>query len=72
MSDILIRDVDPITLRRIDYEAARAGVSRSAYLRAALDKLAASLDNVSMEDLRDSAALAQGVLDTDLMQQAWE
>ncbi len=72
MTDVLIRNVSPETLDRIDQDAAAAGLSRSAYLRHQLDQLAGPLFRVTMEDLRRSTALARGVLDDDLMRGAWE
>lgn len=71
MPDILIRNVDSATLDRIDSDAARAGMSRNAYLRQQLDRIAHPLGRVSMDDLQRSADLARGVLDDDLMREAW-
>lgn len=71
MADVLIRNIDPAILDRIDSDAARAGLSRNAYLREQLDRIAHPRGQVSMDDLRRSAELARGVLDEDLMRQAW-
>lgn len=72
MSDILIRNVDDVTLARIDGQAARLGLSRNEYLRRQLDALANPRRTATMDDLRGSVELSVGVLDADLMRQAWE
>ena len=43
MADVLIRNVSAETLNRIDCAAARAGLSRAAYLREQLDRIASPL-----------------------------
>lgn len=72
MADVLIRNVSAETLERIDNAAARAGLSRAAYLRRQLDAIASPLASVTMDDLRRSAELAKGVLDEDRMRGAWD
>lgn len=39
MTDVLIRNLDDETLRRVDADAARLGLSRSEYLRRAVTRL---------------------------------
>ena len=71
MTDILIRNVDEATVARLDGEAARLGLSRSEYLRRHLDGLAHPRGPATRADLRTSVELSAGVLDAELMRQAW-
>lgn len=50
MPDILVRDVDPATLARIDAAAQRSGVSRSVLLRELLARYAADQDSGTLTD----------------------
>ena len=71
MADVLIRNLPDETLVRLDSAAAKAGMSRAAFLRDQLDKIANPLAQVTMDDLRRSAGLAKGVLDEEVMRGAW-
>ncbi len=71
MTDILIRNVDEDTLARLDGQAAASGLSRNEYLRRHLDDLAHPAARATTDDLRASVELSAGVLDPDLMRQAW-
>ena len=73
MSDILIRDVPDDVLAAIDAQAARLGLSRSAYLRR---RLAADVtwapSDVTVSDLGTFAASHADLADPDAMRGAWE
>lgn len=73
VTDILIRNIDDDDLRHIDALAAELGISRSELLRRETKDLARrhALQQVTLDDIRRSVDLAQGVLDEDLMKQAW-
>lgn len=73
MTDILIRNIDDDDLRHIDALAVELGVSRSELLRREARELARrhALSQVTLDEVRQSVGLAQGVLDDDLMKQAW-
>nr|NLD41653.1 hypothetical protein [Actinomycetales bacterium] len=72
MADLLIRNVSPETLKKIDAAAEQQGLSRAAFLRQQLDAIANPLSRVTMAELKRSARLAEGALDEDLMRGAWE
>jgi hypothetical protein len=50
MPDVLIRDVDPATLARIDAAAQRTGLSRNALLRELLARYAAEQESGALTD----------------------
>jgi len=50
MPDILVRDVDPATLARIDAAAQRTGVSRNALLRELLARYADEQESGALTD----------------------
>lgn len=50
MPDILVRDVDPSTLARIDAAARRSGVSRSVLLRELLARYADDQEGGALTD----------------------
>lgn len=64
MTDVLIRDVDPSTLARIDAAAERAGVSRNTLLRELLARYA---DEQQPGDLTDEDIAAFGASVRDLL-----
>lgn len=73
MPDILIRDVDPSALARIDAAAQRTGVSRNVLLKELLARYA---DEQMPGDLTDEQVSAFGdsvgdLLDEDLRAAAW-
>ncbi len=72
MTDILIRDVPDEVLAAIDAKAKRVGLSRTEYLRRALERERA-VDNgpVSLDQLRRVAALAEDLDDPAVMSGAW-
>ena len=72
MTDILIRDVPDEVLAAIDAKAKRVGLSRTAYLRRALER-ERGLDAgpVSVEQLEQLATLAADLDDPDVMSNAW-
>lgn len=72
MADVLIRNLDDETLRRIDEAAAREGVSRSAYLRDQLKRLAPEPErHTTRADLQRVAEIFVDVTDEAVMRSAW-
>lgn len=72
MTDILIRDVPDEIVAAIDAKAARAGLSRTAYLRRVLAREGAEgVAAVSVEDLRHFAETFADLGDAEVMDQAW-
>lgn len=72
MTDILIRDVPEEVLAAIDAKAKRLGLSRTEYLRRALEReRAVDAGSVSIEQLRRMAALARDLDDREVMSDAW-
>jgi len=70
--DILIRDVPPDDLARIDAHAARLGLSRTEYLRRRLHQDAARPSApVTAQDLRVFSARYRDLADPEVMRQAW-
>lgn len=73
MADILIRDVPDGVLRAIDADAKKQGLSRSEYLRRALERTAhASGTSVVVGDLELFAEAFSDLNDPDAMKRAWE
>jgi hypothetical protein len=72
MPDVLIRDVPPEDLARIDAHAIRLGLSRSEYLRRRLHQDATSpSEPVTVADLKTFAARFGDLSDPEVMRQAW-
>lgn len=72
MTDILIRDVPEEVLMAIDANAKRVGLSRSEYLRRALDReRVQDAGPVTVEQLRRVASLVSDLDDPDVMDGAW-
>lgn len=72
MADVLIRDVPPGDLARIDAHAARLGLSRTEYLRRRLHQDAARPTTpVTADDLRAFAARFGDLDDAGVMRRAW-
>jgi hypothetical protein len=72
MPDVLIRDVPPEDLGRIDAHAARLGLSRTEYLRRRLHQDAARpVQPVTVADLRAFADRFGDLDDPEVMRQAW-
>ncbi|WP_436794615.1 type II toxin-antitoxin system VapB family antitoxin [Actinospongicola halichondriae] len=71
MTDILIRDVPEELLKVIDAKAKRVGLSRTEYLRRALERERVPTAALSVEDLAQAASLAQDLDDPDVMSGAW-
>lgn len=73
MSDLLIRDVPEEVIAAIDAKARRVGVSRTEYLRRALVRESATIDEeVSVSDLARFAETFADLADDEVMRQAWE
>jgi len=72
MPDVLIRDVPAHDLALIDAHAARAGLSRTEFLRRRLRQEAArSMSPVSAADLQRFADRFSDLGDPDVMRGAW-
>lgn len=72
MTDILIRDVSDEALAAIDAKAKRAGLSRTEYLRRALEReRVAGAGPVTVDQLQRAASLARDLDDPDVMSRAW-
>ena len=72
MTDILIRDVPDEVLAAIDAKAKRVGLSRTQYLRRALEReRVVDAGPVSLDQLRRVAALAEDLNDPAVMSGAW-
>ncbi len=71
MTDILIRDVPDDVLAAIDARAKRVGLSRTEYLRRALERERVLGAEVSVEQLARAASLAKDLDDPDVMSGAW-
>ena len=73
MSDVLIRDVPEDDLARIDAEAARLGLTRSAYLRREMHRIARhrTVPAATLDDLRRTRAVTADLDDDQVVGQAW-
>lgn len=72
MTDILIRDVPDEVLAAIDAKARRVGLSRSEYLRRALERERTQANGpIGVDHLAQVAALTQDLDDPDVMSDAW-
>lgn len=71
MTDILIRDVPDDVLAAIDAKAKRVGLSRTEYLRRALDRERIHGGPVSVEQLERLSELASDLEDPAVMSDAW-
>lgn len=72
MTDILIRDVPDEVLAAIDAKAKRVGLSRTEYLRRALEReRVVDAGPVSLDQLKRVAALAEDLDDPAVMSGAW-
>lgn len=72
MTDILIRDVPDEVLAAIDAKAKRVGLSRTEYLRRALEReRVQDAGPVSVDQLKRVAALTKDLDDPAVMSSAW-
>lgn len=72
MTDILIRDVAPATLARVDARAAALGLTRGEYLRRRIEEDGArSESTVTLDHLEAFAVAGRALLDDDVMARAW-
>lgn len=72
MTDILIRDVPDEVLAAIDARAKRVGLSRTEYLRRALEReRVQDTGPITTEQLQRAATLARDLDDPDVMSGAW-
>jgi hypothetical protein len=72
VTDILIRDVPDDVLAAIDAKAKRLGLSRTAYLRRALEREhSQSSAPVTVDDFKRLSRLAADLADPIVMSDAW-
>ncbi|MFB2582017.1 antitoxin [Herbiconiux sp. P15] len=72
MTDILIRDVPESVVAEIDLQAGRLGLSRVEFIRRQLVREASrSHQTVEAADILASTARLAGLLDEQLMEDAW-
>lgn len=72
MTDILIRDVPDEVLAAIDAKAKRVGLSRTEYLRRALERERTQANGpIGTKQLAQLAALVQDLDDPEVMADAW-
>ncbi len=72
MTDILIRDVSDEVLAAIDAKAKRVGLSRTAYLRRALERERVQDSGpVTIDQLERMSRLAADLDDPGVMSDAW-
>ena len=72
MTDILIRDVPDEVLAAIDAKAKQVGLSRTEYLRRALERESTHANGpVGIDQLKQVAALTQDLDDPAVMSKAW-
>lgn len=72
MTDILIRDVPGDVLAAIDAKAKRVGLSRTAYLRRALERESTQHTGpVTLDTLKNLSKLAADLDDPTVMSDAW-
>ena len=72
MTDILIRDVPDEVLAAIDAKAKRVGLSRTEYLRRALERERTQANGpIGTDHLAQMAGLVQDLDDPDVMADAW-
>ncbi len=72
MTDILIRDVPDEVLAAIDAKAKRVGLSRTEYLRRALERERTQANGpVDIDQLEQVAALTEDLGDPNIMSTAW-
>lgn len=73
MPDVLIRDVDPATLARIDAAAKRTGLSRNVLLRELLARYADEQESGALTDQQVEAfgSSVRDLLDEDSREAAW-
>lgn len=72
MADILLRGIPDEVVAAIDAKAKRAGLSRTEYLRRALEReRVADAGQVTVEQLQQLATLARDLDNPDVMAGAW-
>lgn len=73
MPDVLIRDVDPATLARIDAAAQRTGLSRNVLLRELLARYADEQESGALTDqqVEEFGSSVRDLLEEDTRAAAW-
>ena len=73
MTDVLIRDLEPEDVARLDARAAALGLSRNEYLRRRLKQDARrGTGSVTQADFERFAKRFSDLADEELMRRAWE
>ena len=73
MTDVLIRDLEPEDVARLDAHAAALGLSRNEYLRRRLQQEARrGHGSVTLADFERFTGRFSGLADEALMSRAWE
>jgi hypothetical protein len=73
MTDVLIRDLEPEDVARLDARAAAQGLSRNEYLRRRLEQDARrGTGSVTQADFERFAERFSDLADEELMRRAWE
>jgi hypothetical protein len=71
MTDILVRDVPEDVVAAIDSKAKRMGLSRTEYLRRALERERIPAATITVEQLARTSSLARDLEDPSVMSGAW-
>jgi hypothetical protein len=73
MTDVLIRDLEPEDVARLDARAAAQGLSRNEYLRRRLEQEARrGMGSLTQADFERFAERFSDLADEELMRRAWE
>ena len=73
MTDVLIRDLEPADVARLDARAAALGLSRNEYLRRRLEQDARrGTGSVTQADFERFVERFSDLADDELMRRAWE
>lgn len=73
MTDVLVRGVPEDDIARVDAEAVRLGLSRNAYLRREIHRIARhrTVREATPEDFAEVKAALKNLTDDDAMAKAW-
>lgn len=71
MADVLIRNIPEDTLAVVDENARRVGLSRSEYLRRAIERDHARRGSVTLESFALLSELCADLTDPEVMREAW-
>lgn len=71
MPDVLIRNIPEDTLAAVDENAHRVGLSRSEYLRRAIEREHVRRGTVTLESFERLSELCADLNDPEVMREAW-